>query len=339
MVQERHFILIGIAKMKISLDADQIQCLPKFIIGGGMKCGTTSLHLILNQHPEIFIPQEESHFFTIDDIEQNPDFFLRKPNEWRCWNFEDNFKEYLLWYLDFFKPSHPNQIIGEDCVSYLSSSKAPARIASILPNVKLIFMLRDPVARTYSQYWHWVKTYRAIYSFEDTLQFAPGHIIQRSLYQQHIERYLKYFDLSQIKIIIFEEFVQNTQSVIDEVCEFIGLQDSIDVGKINTHTNKALVPRNVSFQLAINRLLKTAISGHKYLSYHLPNPDPSFHPKFFTRLNSLFQELNLSQNIDYPSMDLETKIFLEKYFSKENIGLSNLIQTSVEKYWKYMNNS
>jgi hypothetical protein len=313
--------------------------LPKFIIGGGMKCGTTSLHFILNHHPKIFIPQEEPHFFTIDDFEQNPDFFLRLSDGWHFWDFDKNLTECFPWYVNFFKPAHPDQIIGEDCVSYLSSSKAPARIASILPDVKLIFLLRDPVQRTYSQYWHWVKTNRAIYSFEETLQFSPGHLLQRSLYKNHMEEYLKYFSSSQIKVVIFEDFIQNTQLVIDEVCKFIGLQESIKIDKLKTHTNQALVPRNYLLQLFVNTVLKTRISGRKYLSYHLPNSNQRLHPKTLSNVNLILQKVNFTQKKPYPSMNTDTRYFLEQYFSKENQGLSDLIKIPVEDHWKYMSTS
>ena len=325
--------------MQINIVKNYTTYLPKFIIGGGMKCGTTSLHSILNHHPKIFIPQEEPHFFSIDDFEQNPDFFLRLSDGWHGWDFDKNFEEYFLWYLNFFKLAHPEQILGEDCVSYLSSSKAPVRIASLLPDVKLIFLLRDPVDRTYSQYWHWVKTNRAVYSFEETLQFSSGHILQRSLYKKHLEEYLKYFDLSQIKVIIFEDFIHNIQATIDEVCRFIGLQESIAIDKLKIHTNKALVPRNYAFQLFINAALKIKLSGRKYLSYHLPNSQHKRQPKFLSSVNSILQKINLTQEKNYPLMNADTRLFLEQYFSKENQGLSDLIKIPVENYWKYMQKS
>ncbi|MFM6200544.1 MAG: sulfotransferase, partial [Dolichospermum sp.] len=121
------------------------QKLPNFMIAGGMKCGTTSLHYLLSQHPQIFIPETEPHFFSLDDIEQNPEFFIKTKQDWNCWNFEQKLSDYLPWYYRFFEQAKDNQIIGEDCVSYLSSSKAPARIAKMIPDIKLIFILQSKV--------------------------------------------------------------------------------------------------------------------------------------------------------------------------------------------------
>ncbi len=331
--------LTDLPQLSLNLPLFDLLRLPNFIIGGGMKCGTTSLHWILNQHPQIFIPDDEPHFFTIDDIEQNPEFFLKNKQEWPCWNFDRNFQRYLPWYANFFHQAQENQLIGEDCVSYLSSTKAPERIAKLLPDVKLIFILRDPVARTYSQYWHWVKTNRAIYSFEDTLQFSPGHLIQRSFYREHLETYLRFFSREQIKIIVFEAFVSNVQNTVNEVCDFLGLEPSIDVNQINTHINKALVPRNLELQLLFNSIFKTNICGRKYMSYHLPNCNLKNHPHLLSFINSCFQNVNLTQRKQYPPMKADTRKFLERLFAKENKGLSALMGISLENFWSYMQDS
>jgi hypothetical protein len=313
--------------------------LPQFIVGGGMKCGTTSLRWILRRHERIFIAPRselEPHFFTIDDIEQNPDFFLKSRNGWTCWDFDKNFRQYLNWYLGFFEGAQEGQLIGEHCVSYLSSKKAAARISSILPDVKLVFVLRDPVDRTYSQYWHWVRTNRAIYNFENTLQFSPGHLIQRSLYRQHVEEFLKRFDRKQIQFIVFESFIDNVQHTVNEICGFLGLDRSIDVSKYETHINKAVVPRNIAMQLLLNNLVRTRLSGRKYQHYHLPNATSSSCSRYPPTILRVFQKLNLTRTKPYPPMKSDTREFLEAFLAKENRGLSELIEVPVEEFWPYM---
>jgi Sulfotransferase family len=310
--------------------------LPNFLLGGGMKCGTTSLHYLLSQHPQIFIPENESHFFSLDDIEQNPEFFIKTKLDWNCWDFEKNWQDYLPWYYSFFQQAKETQLIGEDCVSYLSSTKAPARIAKIIPDVKLIFILRDPVARTYSQYWHWVKTNRAIYSFEDMIQFSPGHLLQRSFYRQHLARYFQIFKREQIKVFIFEDFIKNVQEKIDEVCDFLLLNQSLDVTNLKTHQNSALLPRNLQLHLLFNNLFKTRVCGRKYQISHLPNASMVNQNKLLCLLTNSFNQLNLTPNKPYPRMNSDTQKFLEQLFAKENRGLSELIDFPLEHFWTYL---
>ena len=313
--------------------------LPDFIIAGGMKCGTSTLHWLLNQHQEVFIPgsaEEEPHFFSIDDMEQNPDFFLKTKHEWPCWDYETEFELYLSWYLSFFKDAKPKQLIGEDCVSYLYSKKAPKRIKELLPEVKLIFLLRDPVERTYSQYWHWVKTNRAIYSFEDTLQFAPGHLLDRSRYYEHLLRFAQQFDQKQIKVILFEDFICNMQQVLNSLCDFLNISKTIDIKMHSTHINKATVPRSIPLQLFFNRIFHTRYSGRKYQCYHLPGAKPENSPGFPPKILTLSQRLNLTQKHRYPKMNADTRSFLEALFRKENRKLSSLVDINVTKFWPYM---
>ena len=107
------------------------------------------MHHILNHHDNVFIPGREIYFFDIDDVQQHPDFFMDDRGKWIFHDYEHHCKDYLEWYSSFFQNAADGQVIGEDSTTYMASSKAPPRIARLLPNVKLIFMLRDPVSRAY----------------------------------------------------------------------------------------------------------------------------------------------------------------------------------------------
>jgi hypothetical protein len=192
---------------------------PDFIIVGAMKSGTTSLHNILASHPDIYIPQREIHFFDIDDITQHPDFFFFSDGKWYYPDLEKNSEKYLEWYGSFFSNAKVTQKIGEDSTTYLASNKAPARIVNLLPKVKIIIMLRDPASRTYSHYWHLVRTGRGIHTFEDSLRIMPGTLIQRSLYKDQIQRYLGYFPQENIHFILFEEFIQEINGCVYDTCK------------------------------------------------------------------------------------------------------------------------
>ncbi|WP_259082583.1 sulfotransferase [Salinibacter ruber] len=125
--------------------------LPDFIIGGAMKCGTSSMHAILSSREDVFIPEGEVHFFTLGDPIQSPETVKFDP-ERTVFNLNDEKK--VEWYRSFFEGADSDQLIGEDSTTYLSSRVAPERIRELLPDVKLIFMLRNPVDRSLSHYRH-----------------------------------------------------------------------------------------------------------------------------------------------------------------------------------------
>jgi hypothetical protein len=244
--------------------------LPHFIIVGAMKAGTTSMHHILNQHENVFMPGREIYFFDIDDVQQHPDFSMDDSGKWTFHDYDCYWHDYLDWYSRFFRNAVDGQVIGEDSTTYMASSKAPARIAGLLPDAKLIFMLRDPVTRAYSHYWHLVNSGRAIYDFEGTLRHTPGTILQRGYYKEQIERFTQYFPRDQLKVIIFEEFTKNVQAIVNDVCKFLGLRAAVNTGAVDTHRNIGTAPRSLRLKLRANRINRKA-AENIYRGY-LPTP-------------------------------------------------------------------
>jgi hypothetical protein len=308
---------------------------PDFIIAGAMKCGTSSLHNILANHPDIFIPDKEIHFYDIDDFEQHPDFFFFKENNWYYPDLENRFGDYLDWYQSFFKEAQNNQKIGEDSTTYLASDIAPQRIAQLNPKAKIILMLRDPVARTYSHYWHLVRTGRAGRNFEKSLQLGEYSLIQRSLYKTQIDNFLKYIPKENLFFLVFEEFLDNMQNSIDEVCEFLGVSASIiDVSSIETHYNPGFIPKSLSVQLLFNRILRSRSRG-RYVNHLLDVPkDGYLSGKFFPRLiNIMHRIINPLNQSSPPQMKPATRIFLTSYLYRQNKGLSELIEKDLSSYW------
>jgi hypothetical protein len=216
--------------------------LPDFVIGGAMKAGTTFLHRVLVQHPHVFIPDGEVHFFCIDDTIQHPDF-------WRVHDYDRDFGRNIEWYRSLFESASSSQLLGEDSTTYLPSQKAPERIQAVRPDVKLIFLLRDPVARTYSHYWHRVKTGRAVHHFEQELELGTSNLYLRSYYKSQLERYFDLFAKGQIKVIISERLFESPQEVLNSVYAFLGI-DSMEFE--DPDTNSSPMPRSLFVQLLLN---------------------------------------------------------------------------------------
>jgi Sulfotransferase family len=316
--------------------------LPNFIIVGAMKAGTTSMHHILNPHNNVFIPGREIYFFDIDDVEQHPDFSMDDDGKWTFRDWDRYWHDYLDWYQQFFQRAADGQVIGEDSTTYMASSKAPARIAELLPNVKLIFMLRDPVTRAYSHYWHMVNSGRAIYDFEVTLLHAPGTILQRGYYKEQIKRFMQYFPGDQLKVVVFEEFTKNIQAIVDDVCKFLGLRVCVDTRAVNTHRNIGKAPRSLRLKLRANRINRKA--AERIYQGRLPTPGtikkklPSGGRSIahISPTMVISRIVNRTPKLKYPPMASGVRTFLEQLYAKENMGLGDLIGIDIERYWPYM---
>ena len=315
--------------------------LPDFIIIGAMKSGTTSIHHILDHHEDVFIPPREVYFFDVDDIEQHGDFFIRTKGGWTFHDLDENFEAYLDWYRRFFEEAGPSQIIGEDTTTYLGSRKAPGRIARILPDAKLIAMLRDPVSRAYSHYWHNVSAGRATSNFDRTIRFQSGNYLARGLYLEQLRRYKSFIERGRLKVVLFEDFLADKQAVTDDLVEFLELEGKIDVAQIDTRQNASKAPLSLPLRLLGNRIYSALSTGHT--TRNIPNM-PGYDPRTVGKAgagetsSSRFWEkmTGALPAWKYPPMGDHTRDFLEKYFRRENEGLSELIGQDVSRRWAYM---
>ncbi|MFD2823329.1 sulfotransferase family protein [Lacinutrix iliipiscaria] len=315
----------------------QPEALPDFIIGGAMKSGTTSLHAILHAHPDIAIAHDELGFFDIDSILQHGDFNFYDDKK-QIWTSQSMFKQPEVlwnWYLSQFKNIEKKaRIIGEDSTSYLSSEAAAKRIALQEKPIKLIFILRHPTQRCISNYLHYLKSGRTIYSLEDTLRYNPNSIIRRSLYKEQLEAYYKYIPFHRIKVVLFEDLLQNKEECIKEICDFLEVDFSkFDKSVFNTHSNKTKLPKYVNLQLFRNRLLRKE-SDYKYSNF-LP-VQPAFQkqmPLRFRLINTLHKKINplKSSNTFTPSKG--TVKFLDDFFKMEFQGFDSLVKKEVYSKW------
>src|SRR5690554_4926323 len=111
--------------------SSQPEKLPDFIIGGAMKSGTSTLHSILDRHPDVNLAHNELGFFDVDGIMEHPDFnfFDERSKIWVSQSMLENPEILWNWYYSNFDPlRNDNIIIGEDSTTYLTSSIAAKRI-------------------------------------------------------------------------------------------------------------------------------------------------------------------------------------------------------------------
>ena len=304
--------------------------LPAFIIGGAAKSGTSTLHEMLGRRSDVFIPDHELYFFSIDDYEQHPEFFVAGDGGWMLRDYDSHRDEYLEWYRGFFRAAPEATMLGEDSTSYLPSARAPRRIRDLLPNVKLIFLLRDPASRTYSQYWHDLRVGRVVDDFEHTLRFAPGTLIQRSLYREQVARYLECFRADQLMFILFEDIVAEPDRALADVTGFLDLPPSpVRVGN-DVHRNPARVPRSIRLQLVRNRLFRDRVAN-RFRGFLPGTSTPTSLVERAVR--GRFARIGLRRDRRPPPMRETTRRFLDAYFAHENAGLEELIGLDVTTRW------
>jgi hypothetical protein len=309
--------------------------MPDFFIVGAMKSGTTSLHHLLDLHPKVFIPEHEIFFFDIDDVEQHPDFFFHEGSGWKFVEFEADLDSLLRWYQSHFDGAGHDQLIGEDSTTYLAARHAPERIARFNPGAKIVAILRDPVARAYSEYWYLVRWSKAFFDFEDTLRHWPGLVVTRSMYQRQVEQYLKWFPREQLHFVLLEELVAHPDVVISELCRFLDLSPEPLRGSL-LHSNKGRVARHPRLHLLRNRLVWRHESQFwlRLMSEPLGFEDKQKALLVTRAFNHLHRRTNrLTQTP--PPMRPDTRRFLTRYFAVSNSELGALIDKDLDRYWAW----
>jgi len=230
---------------------------PNFYIVGGPKCGSTSLYEYLKKIPGIYMSTEkEPNYFSSATVSENsPALPIRSEKK----------------YLNLFKNVKNEKIIGEATPTYLADPKAAELIHQISPNAKILISLRDPIERLFSNYLMYNGVGRIKKSFheviENELKYEFDNCeyelkLERSLYSESVKRYIDTFGNDQVKIIIFEEFVKDTTSTIEEILKFLGLSYQIKNFENNIFNPDSIARGKISAGIIRNMMLrKLAKSG------------------------------------------------------------------------------
>jgi len=200
--------------------------LPEFFIVGAPKAGTTLLYHYLKQHPEVFFPEmKEINFFSAPDILNQKLYYKTKVIK--------RLEDYQLLYHE----TGDARVRGDGSVSYLFYPDVADRIHDLIPDGRIIIMLRNPVERAYS---HYLMDKRLGYvkaSFEDIITQRSTHKFQDLYYQQYVEvglyadqvqRYLDSFGEKQVQIVLFEDFIKDPLTVFQKMCLFLEISDEYE---------------------------------------------------------------------------------------------------------------
>ena len=191
--------------------------LPNLIIIGGMKCGTTSLHYYLNQHPQISMSETKELNFFIESR---------------------NWSKGINWYKSQFKGN--TKVIGEASPNYTCQSHfpgVPQRMYQLLPDAKLIYLVRDPIKRIIAHYLHNYGEGLESRNLEETLLDGDvNQYLDRSLYYHQLSGYLKYYQPEQILIISSELLKNDTLNTLRKIFQFSGCRYQLSILEISDPT-------------------------------------------------------------------------------------------------------
>jgi len=298
--------------------------LPNFICVGAQKAGTTSLHDILSQDSQLYLPKiKETKFFQLDS------------------KYNQGIKYYKE---EYFNDLQDNQIIGEIDPDYMYFNYVPKRIYDTLGNdVKLIFILRNPVKRAFSHYQMSMRRGFETLSFDEAIKVEVERIkeddsqnefykskthnfsyIDRGYYSKQIKEFLTYFPKENMLFIIFDEdFIKNKRNTIESIYEFLKLDMPTNLN-INLKSNKSTIYR---LKFLTNIIYKPNILK-RIAKYIIPN-------KYKSNLLSIVDKLN-QKEVDnkYHLKEENINKLLSQYYKDELPELEKLINRDLNCWYE-----
>lgn len=291
---------------------------PNFIIAGFPKCGTTSLHHYLSEHPQIFMPsQKELHFFTyeiLSKLKNGP-----KDGAVKKTQIQDSKK-----YLDFYRNVKNEIAVGDASPSYINYPNQFLKIKEYLEDPKFIIVLRDPINRAYSNYLHLKREQRETLTFKEAVNRENKRIKDKYSDFWYYKFNSTYYDkilkaketFKEVLIITSEELNENHEATMKKVYKFLDVDcDFITKRKSNRFNKGGYYKKNLFTKIIFQP------SKFKNLIKKFIKPTPSL-KILLARVASIFRAKT-------EEIDEETVLYLTKHFKEEVKKLKSLnINTS-----------
>lgn len=299
--------------------------LPNFLIIGAAKSGTTSLYYYLKEHPQIYMPEgkKEPHFFVLEG-KKITDFHHSYKNlfSYSVTTLEE--------YYHLFEGVTNELAIGEASARYLYHQEAIDNIKKYVPNVKLIAMLRNPVDRAYSQYCHHrriklenIENFSSAIALEEK-RIKEGwdsgfHYVNRGFYYQQLSKFYEKFNPEQIKVIFYEELINDPIKLSQSIYEFLNVDPNFVTPNVEKKYNQGYLPANKNLY---SILKKTGNLGKNLVPSNLYS---SLKSSIKNRLSPLFKQ-------KIPKLKEEDRKNLIEIYKEDILSLEKLLNKDLS-HW------
>lgn len=291
-----------------------------FFVIGVARGGTTSLYNYLQQHPEVFLPavKECNYFSEVESLDKEVYLNPEKGKEYHMKIIQSE-----AVYNNLFVEASAFQKKGEVSPSYLWDTTTAKRIYDYNKDAKLIVTLRNPIERAYSHYlMHYHTGYDKAGSFEESLNSERKRIwgggnmyLEMGLYSSQLKAYFDLFDRDQIKVIITEEWTQDTPKYMDEIFRFLEVssfdgdltKEAFNVSKQVKNKGLLDVLRSEKIKKSLNKILpEKAREKIKEQLFYKEASKQEIDPQTYTRLKDYFQE-DIKQTEELLGIELSKK--------------------------------
>ncbi len=301
--------------------------LPNFLILGAAKCGTTSLCAYLDQHPDVFFSTPKEPTFFEAEYERGLEYYCSR----------------------YFRGWRGEHAVGEARTHNLMLPYVPARIRESLPEAHLVALLRNPVDRAFSHWWHRHSRGLDERPFFESVRANRDHIergldfhgpegeerwrqslvynrknvstrydlyLELGHYAEQLGRYLELFPRSQIEVVFFEDLERNPEQVTQGLWRFLGVDSNRSL--------ESTVPRNVASYRARSATVRRlgALPKPGFLKRWIPEA-----------IQTRAGEYLKGRPIDPPVLEPEAEAWLLEHFAPHNRALERLLELELPDWF------
>jgi hypothetical protein len=298
---------------------------PDFIIAGAPRCGTTFLVRNLQAHPDVCFARGEEDYAASD-----LHFFDRNTPKG-----SKNYAKGEKWYLQRFTHCNTGKVLGEKTADYLVDPDAAKLIRRHLGAIRLVFLLRDPVERAYSHYWH--SRHRMPLSMTFSRLVQKGHdvndvwILHSGFYWELLNPFIAKFGVDNVHILIQEDLETKPREELKRVCQFLRIDEEVYFPLANERINAA----SSSFIAHWSARLGNALQTHvPWLSQWLLQGRLSSSIKqLITRSRGKAPESRDKEGPSYPPISRHDRFSLQTLYHSDVTALSELLGRDMAALW------
>lgn len=270
---------------------------PNLFVVGVLRGGTTSLWGYLQQHPEIFMSAvKEPHFFTKAGAKLAPRYAAETA------------------YLALFTGAREG-VRGEASASYFGDADSAAAIKRVSPDAKILVILRDPVERAYSHYWHAAGNGRETRSFSEAVEDElagrrPGGAepyVRRGFYSESLRRYQEAFG-DHVRVLFLDDLSREPAATLRDVFEFLDVDPEVADRLAVERRNESRSPRG-----GVSRLILRSGRSRKVAAAVVP-------PRLRPSVEGLF-----SARPKQPPMPPEMRALLVGVYASDHEELQSML--------------
>ena len=302
--------------------------LPKFIIAGAPRSGSTFLMENLLTHPDIFMPLPQSshstgdiHFFDVS----------RKEGA-------SQFRKGMSWYANLFSDAKKTDLIGEKTADYLADEQACKLIRDHLGLIKIVVTLRDPVSRAHSHFWHERHNLPGIKSPINLLRkgqdIGDAWVLKSGCYGSHLARYFKMFGSERVHVIVQDDLLDAPEETLRSLCHFLEVDETFVFQFARERINQGTSAPGAQWMKRIAKYLqKVHPRVYELLRGSVPGRLATHYLGRLRATRPIKASGRAAQQPSYPTLSVEEAGQLRKFYRDEVKMASRLLNRDLGLRW------